>query len=1043
MITALFLLSGFHRGKSRDGFNKRLAFSRWRAKGMTTFSLGTACAMCRVNFLRASFHLAEIKFVFLGVFLSMPGIGVAQAAEVEQQVTETASDERTLQVLITDESDRPLAGAKVYVSIWEMPGERDFPSRDYTTDENGIARVAIPQRLQILRLWPSARDHVPEFLNFAQGTHEDGKLIPERYQFKLAKGTRLSGTVVDESGEPVQGVKVEVDLDIGEPAWTQDPEPMICPQLTDHDFNEGPLLTDNQGRWSVPNAPAAKGETDYEFRVKLFHKDYARDSKWGKRFSEHGITTAMLRDGTARIILPKGIHITGTVVGEDAQPVAEGIVLFSQNPKSAGTASAIEIDETGHFESLPLLNGEYLVTVLAPGYAPEQRMVAVNGGLEPLAFSLKPGKRLSLKVVDNTGTPIPQATVRIESWHDTKSLFNENYSHLPKSSIPLKTDEEGNFIWDWAPADAVSYSIYATSDYTNTTVALVPRDEPHIITLAPRLKFSGKVTDAASGQPIPEFRVVPVTVFRPNFFSTSFQNAIMAKEGHYELPIQAYADNYRYQMRIEAPGYRSAMGESSYGTADGAVVQDFTLEPAPAREGIVLDPDGKTVAKASVVVGTPSVVPMMSHGELEYGHSGEQIKTGNDGKFSLNATWEPMLIRVTHKAGFAEVLREPDEPIGTIPLQPWARLSGRLIQDGKPVANQNIIFRVPNQGRLGVARFQDSYQTHTDAEGRFDFERVAPIIGNVRAYLGPWQDSPLTSSESLPLDLKPGEHREIELGGEGIAITGTVVATRPGDVPLDKNWSLNWLVSRESIVRSPEKFSQFSDDSGQPVQPSWLLDRDFEAWLATRQNYFVKLSPDGLLRISGVPAGQYDLVLKLYEQPAGCLVQTVGERIVPVEVTEADVAAGGKDLGEIEVVCRVGPTAGEDMRASKFVDAEGREMFIDDMAGKYVLMHVWASWCAPCLATMPDVQATVEHLAEKPIVFVGLNVDADENPAKALVEKHAWQWAQNYLGEDSAMAKQLAISSVPAYYLIGPEGKLVASSTEWSEIKARLEEELR
>jgi uncharacterized GH25 family protein/thiol-disulfide isomerase/thioredoxin len=970
----------------------------------------------------------------------MHGIGIAHAVEVEQQPTETASDERTMEVLITDENDQPLAGAEVYVSIWEMPGERDFPSHDYTTDENGIARVAIPQRLQILRLWPSARDHVPEFLNFAEGTHEDGKLIPERYQFKLAKGTRLSGVVVNEEGEPVAGVKVEVNLDIDEPAWTSDPEPMICTRLTDHDFNEGPLFTDGQGRWSVPNAPAPKGEKDYEFRVKLFHEDYVRDSQWGKRFSEYGITTAMLRDGTSRIILPKGIRVTGTVAGEDGQPVTEGIVIVNEDPNFRGTANAIKIDETGHFEMIPLAAGEYLVTVLVPGFAPEQRMVAVNGELEPLAFSLKPGKRLSMKVVDNTGTPIPRATVRIESWRNTKSLFNENYSHLPKSSIPLKADEEGNFIWDWAPADPVSYSIYATSDYTNTTVALTPRDEPHVVALAPRLKFSGSVTDAKTGKPISEFRVVPVTVFRPNFFSTSFQNATMAKEGHYELPIQTYDDNYRYQMRIEAPGYRSAMGKTSYGTTDGAVVQDFQLEPAQGREGIVLDPDGKPVAKASVVVGTPSIVPMMDDGELQHAGDGERIKTNDDGSFELNATWEPMLIRVTHKSGFAEVHREPDEPIGTLQLQPWARLSGRLIQDGEPVANQLILFRVPGQGRLGIPRFQDSFQIRTDPEGRFEFKRMPPMVGSVGAYLGPWQESPLTSSQSVPLDLKPGEHRQIELGGEGIAVTGKVVATGRGDVPLDKNWSLNYLVSRDRKARLPARFPQLSFDPDGRIEPSWVLDPEFQTWLATHENYFVKLSPKGDLRISGVPAGQYDLVLKLYEQPAGCLVQTVGERIVPVEVTEADVAAGGKALGEIEVVCRVGPTAGEDMRAYKFVDAEGREQYINDKAGKYVLMHVWASWCASCLATMPDVAATVENLAEQPIVFVGLNVDADEKPARALVEKNGWRWAQNYLGDDSTMAKQLAISSVPSYYLIGPEGKLMASATEWSEIKAKVEE---
>jgi thiol-disulfide isomerase/thioredoxin/protocatechuate 3,4-dioxygenase beta subunit len=952
-----------------------------------------------------------------------------------------APDELTMEVLVTDESGKPLPGAKAHASIWKMPGGRDFPNRTYTTDEQGVARVAIPERLQILRLWPSMPGYVPEFLNFAEGTHDEGKHIPKRYHFKLAKGRRLSGTVIDEAGKPIVGVEVEVRVEVQEPAWTRDPEPMICTSLTS--FNNDVAVTDLGGRWSIDNAPAKAGDKDYEFRLKLTHGDYVRDSEWGELQSDQGVTTAMLRDGTARIVLKRGIPITGTVVDEAGKPIQYGLVIWNDDPYFAQGVNETQIGIDGRFETIRLPPGEYPITVVAPGCAPDRKMVTVNEDLAPLEFKLAAGKRLVMKFLDHKSVPVAGVRVSIDSWRGVQSLYTHKHSNVPDSLIPTTADDKGMYVWDWAPKDPVTYRIYASSDYASITVALAPRDEPHVVELAPRLRFSGTVTDASTGKPVPEFRIIPMTVFRPNFFSTSFQDAILGKNGQYELPIDSHDNDYRYQMRVEAKGYRSAMGESSYGVTAGAVVQDFALEPAPEREGIVVGPDGKPIPEASIVVGTPSIVPHMNDGELAWEGSGERIKTSEDGKFSLNATWEPMLIRATHKSGFAEVHREPDEPIGTLHLQPWARLSGRLFQDGQPVAKQDIFFSFPLQNRLGIPRFQDSFQTETDAEGRFEFERVPPIVASVRASLGPWQDSPLSSSQSMPLDLKSGEHRTVELGGNGTSITGKVVATGRDDVPLDKNWSLNWLVSRERSVPLPERFPDLSFDPNGAIQPSWLLDiADFETWLATRENYFVKLSPDGDLRISGVPAGKYDLVLKLYEQPAGCLVQTVGEKIVPVEVTESDVAAGSKSLGEIEVPCRVGPRVGEDMRAYKFVDAQGQERFVDDLAGKCLLVHVWASWCAPCLEVMPDIQATVERLADKPIVFVGLNVEADGNQAKAMTKRNGWQWAQNFLGDDSAMAKQLAISSVPAYYLIGSDGKLVASATEWNEIKVRVEEAL-
>lgn len=42
--------------------------------------------------------------------------------------------------------------------------------------------------------------------------------------------------------------------------------------------------------------------------------------------------------------------------------------------------------------------------------------------------------------------------------------------------------------------------------------------------------------------------------------------------------------------------------------------------------------------------------------------------------------------------------------------------------------------------------------------------------------------------------------------------------------------------------------------------------------------------------------------------------------------------------------------------------------------------------------------------------------------------------AQNYTGEDSDVAQQLTVSEVPAYYVIGPDGKLLGSSSELKEL---------
>lgn len=84
---------------------------------------------------------------------------------------------------------------------------------------------------------------------------------------------------------------------------------------------------------------------------------------------------------------------------------------------------------------------------------------------------------------------------------------------------------------------------------------------------------------------------------------------------------------------------------------------------------------------------------------------------------------------------------------------------------------------------------------------------------------------------------------------------------------------------------------------------------------------------------------------------------------------------------------------------------------------------------------MPELKAEIGELKNAPFTAVGFNVDADKERGRILAAQHELAWAQNYLGEKSDFAKQLAVSSVPAYYLIG-------SSSDWKEIRRLLKEKL-
>jgi len=965
--------------------------------------------------------------------------------EADQAATSRESSEsRTMLVSVLDEAGEPLSDANIHVSIWEMQGARDYPNRDYTTEEHGCAEIAMPRRLQIMRMWPAKDGYVPLFVNFARGKHEEGRLIPDEYEFRLRKGHQLSGRVVDEEGNPISNARVQVRVEVDEPAWGAKPDAIISTWLTDSDFNSPTPVTDSDGRWSINNAPAPPEEDkeDFEFRLQVTHPEFAGDTHWGELQQQQGITTADLRAGVATLTLDRGIAVSGRVTGPEGEPVTKGLVVWNANPYFAAGVNETAIDGEARYETKHLAPGKYPITVLAPGFAPWQQTIEVNPDFGDLNIRLKPGNPIRIKFVDQAGTPIPNVYVAIGEWRGTEAIYNEKHPNVPDSRIPRRANGDGVYGWDWAPDDAVNYRISAKG-FAPKEVAIVAKPAPHIITLAARRLVVGRVTDASTGNPIERFLAMPVIVFRPDFYHTRTTDAKVGQDGQYELPLTGSADpNDRYRVRFEAEGYRSVVSDESFGPLDGRATLDFALQPAPPRSGRVVDADGRPVENATVVEASPTDVPRTSNGKPE-SYGARPIPTDAQGNFQLRATAEPVLVRVYDDLGFAENALAPnDEEVGVMKLEPWATVRGRLVQAGRPVAGQSVYYYPLVKRGLTEARFQDSYSAKTDADGYFQFDHLPPIRGTLKAYLGPWRDSPLTSSEAIPLEPSPGEHREVVLGGDGATITGRVLATGRNNEDLSKQWSLNYLVSRDRGVDYPEEATPLSFDPSGNLQPAWLRQPDFQSWVATRLNYFVKLSDDGQLAIHGVEPGEYDLVIQLYEQPAGCLVETIGETVVPVTVTAEQAATDQLEIGDVKVQCRIGPRVGSDMRAFEFTDVSGRVRHVDDIQGHHVLLHAWATWCVPCVKSMPTLKATVNRYSESPLTVVGLNVDEDTATAKAMAAAQEMDWAQNYLGPDSDLMRQLAVSSVPAYYLIGPDGKLIGSANQWEEIEQLLNTQL-
>jgi thiol-disulfide isomerase/thioredoxin len=128
--------------------------------------------------------------------------------------------------------------------------------------------------------------------------------------------------------------------------------------------------------------------------------------------------------------------------------------------------------------------------------------------------------------------------------------------------------------------------------------------------------------------------------------------------------------------------------------------------------------------------------------------------------------------------------------------------------------------------------------------------------------------------------------------------------------------------------------------------------------------------------------------------------------------------------------------------AIALVDADGKPVHIADFKGKVVVLNLWATWCAPCVAEMPTLAKLAAEYAGKPVAVVPVSVDtaADIDKAKAFIAQHA---PLTYYG-DPQMKLPFALkppaAGMPTTVIYGADGLergRISGGADWSGADAR------
>ena len=129
----------------------------------------------------------------------------------------------------------------------------------------------------------------------------------------------------------------------------------------------------------------------------------------------------------------------------------------------------------------------------------------------------------------------------------------------------------------------------------------------------------------------------------------------------------------------------------------------------------------------------------------------------------------------------------------------------------------------------------------------------------------------------------------------------------------------------------------------------------------------------------------------------------------------------------------------------RFMNRKNRELTMEAFRGSFVLLNVWATWCAPCREEMPALDRLQEKLGGRDFQVLALSVDeAHPSIIERFYEEQKIKFLFVYHDPTGSTFSKLTLPGLPATLLIDREGRgigYVIGSVEWD--KPEIVKEIR